>query len=67
MRVGQFAPYKGFVGSIEFDPEDGIYFGKILEISDFVNYQGNNIIELDESFHNAVDDYLEIKKEIEKR
>ena len=67
MRVGQFAQYKGFVGSIEFDPEDGIYFGEILEIRDFVNYQGNNIIELDKSFREAVDDYLEIKKEIEKR
>ena len=64
MKFGQFVEYKGYVGSIEYSIEDGVYYGSLLNIKDFVNYEGDNIEELYEYYHEAVDDYIEFKKEL---
>ena len=66
MRVGQFVEYKGYIGSIEYEPEDRLNYGSLLNINDFVSYHADNIIDLEKQFHNAVDDYIEFKKEIGK-
>ena len=50
--------YKGYLGSIEFSEEDNVLFGEILGIDGLVNYEGNTMKELTESFHEAVEDYL---------
>ena len=64
MLVGQFKEYKGYAGSIEYSAEDSIHYGKLLNIKDLVNYEADNIIDLENQFHEAVDDYIEFKKEI---
>lgn len=64
MRIGQFIEYKDYIGSIEYDPEDKIYYGKLLHIDDLINYHADTIIELDKHYHEAVDDYIEFKKQI---
>ena len=51
--------YKDFDGSIETSYEDRIMFGKILFINDLIMYEGNSIDELEQSFHETVDRYLE--------
>ena len=61
--IGQFVEYKGYVGSIKYSPEDKLYYGSLL-IDDFVNYHADNLIDLEKEYHNAVDDYIEFKKEI---
>ena len=65
--IGEFKEYKGYTGSIEYDMEDRIHFGKLLKIDDFVNYHADNIIDLEKQFHEAVDDYIEFKKEIREK
>ena len=50
--------YKGYVGSIEFSPEDELFFGKVLGIRALISYEGTNAKELLADFHQAVDDYL---------
>lgn len=65
MDYGQFYEYKGFVGSISFSEEDAIYHGCLLNIRDFVNYEGKDLKELYQSYMNAVDDYIEIRREID--
>ena len=64
LRIGQFVEYKGYVGSIEYDLEDRIYYGQLLDIDDSVGYHADNIISLEKSYHEAVEDYIELKKEI---
>lgn len=66
MRIGTFSEYKGVIGTIEYSAEDRIYHGSIENIRDYVNYEANNIEELFEEFHKAVDDYLDFCKEIGK-
>ena len=50
--------YKGYVGSVEFSEEDGIFFGKVLGIRSLISYDGKNAQELVDDFHGAVDDYI---------
>ncbi len=51
--------YKGYVGSVEFSEEDGIFYGKVMGIRSLISYEGETAKELLEDFHGAVDDYLE--------
>ena len=53
--------YKGYVGSVEFSEEDGIFFGKIMGLRALISYEGSNAQELVADFHGAVDDYLDRK------
>ncbi|MFN2927332.1 type II toxin-antitoxin system HicB family antitoxin [Lachnospiraceae bacterium YH-ros2228] len=55
--------YKGFIGSVEFSEEDGIFYGKVMGIRSLVSYEGENAHELVTDFHNAVDNYLKECKE----
>lgn len=50
--------YKGYVGSVEFSEEDGLFFGKVMGVRALISYEGRNAKELISGFHGAVDDYL---------
>ena len=65
MRIGQFIEYKGYVGTIEYSPEDNIYHGHLLNIDDSINYDGTSIEELYMDYQEAVDFYIGLKKDIE--
>ena len=51
--------YKGYLGSVEFSEEDGLFYGKVMGIRSLISYEGETSKELLEDFHGAVDDYLE--------
>ncbi|MCL2053572.1 MAG: type II toxin-antitoxin system HicB family antitoxin [Oscillospiraceae bacterium] len=51
--------YKGYVGSINFTEEDGVFFGEVLGISASMSFEGDSVKTLTEDFRNAVDEYLE--------
>ncbi|MCD8019031.1 MAG: type II toxin-antitoxin system HicB family antitoxin [Clostridiales bacterium] len=55
--------YKGYVGSVEFSEEDGVFYGKVMGIRALISYEGETAKELVDDFHGAVDDYLELCKE----
>jgi len=50
--------YRGYHGSIEASPADGCLFGKLQFIRALVSYEGQTVPELEQAFHDAVDDYL---------
>lgn len=50
--------YKGYLGSVEVEFEDGILHGKIQFIRDIVTYEGSTPAELKAAFEGAVDEYL---------
>jgi predicted HicB family RNase H-like nuclease len=51
--------HRGYTGSVEFSLEDGVLMGKILFINDLVNYEAESLAELQRSFREAVDHYLD--------
>jgi len=58
--------YKYFSGSAEISLEDSVLHGKIQDIDDLVTYEATTISELENAFHEAVDDYLATCKAIGK-
>jgi predicted HicB family RNase H-like nuclease len=50
--------YKGYFGSVHFDDEDRIFFGKIEFVRALVSYEGTDAVTLRSAFEEAVDDYL---------
>ena len=50
--------YRGYVGSVEFSEEDGLFYGKVMGIRALISYEGSTAAELVNDFHGAVDDYL---------
>lgn len=55
--------YKGYIGSVEFSEEDGLFYGKVQGIRSLISYEGTNASELISDFHGAVDDYLALCNE----
>ena len=50
--------YKGYSARIEFDEQDRIFVGHLAGIRDIIGFHGSSVDELEEAFHEAVDDYL---------
>ena len=55
--------YKGYVGSVEFSENDGVFYGKVQGIRSLISYEGTNASELVSDFHEAIDEYLELCQE----
>lgn len=58
-RAAKTMEYRGYTGSVEYSDEDGLYFGKVLEVRSLISYEGEMISELIADFHDAIDGYLE--------
>lgn len=54
--------YKGYVGSVEFSENDGVFFGKVQGVRSLISYEGTTAAELVADFHGAVEDYLALCK-----
>lgn len=51
--------HKGYAARVEFDAEDRIFVGRVIGIRDVVSFHGETVFELENSFREAVDDYLD--------
>ena len=50
--------YKGFIGTIEYNPDDNMYHGHLENTYDTVFYQAHNIIDLRKQFKRAIHWYI---------
>ena len=51
--------YRKYRARVEFDAEDGLFFGRIAGIRDGVSFHADSVPALVEAFHEALDDYIE--------
>lgn len=58
--------YKGYIGIYSYDKKDHIFYGKIYGINDLITFQSDTESEIEESFHNSIDNYINFCKEIGK-
>lgn len=58
--------YKGYFGSAQYSAADEVFHGKLEGINDLVTYEGTTVQELLDAFREAVEDYLEMCKDIGK-
>ena len=54
--------YKNFIGSVQFNKDDDVFFGKIENINNLVTFEGKTMSKLKKTFIDSVDDYIEIHK-----
>ena len=59
--------YKGYFGSIEYSDEDRCFYGKVLGIKSLILFEGTNVQELEDSFHQMLDEYLKHQEEVVRR
>lgn len=55
--------YKGFVGTVDYDEEDEIFYGKLVDVNAHVLYHGTSASDVQAAFEEAVDDYLDYCEE----
>ena len=55
--------YKNYIGTVNFSEDDGVFFGKVVGITDSISFEGDSVESLTEDFHSAVDEYLDFCKE----
>lgn len=56
--------YKGYYTKIEYSAEDQVLYGKIEGIRDLVNFECEDLADVEQEFHTAVDDYLALCKDL---
>lgn len=50
--------YKGFLASVEYDEDNRIFCGEVINTRTVITFQGTSVDELEVEFHNSVDDYI---------
>ena len=50
--------HKNIYGTIDFDEESKMFFGKLIGINGVVMYEGENAVEFHDNFISAVDEYI---------
>jgi predicted HicB family RNase H-like nuclease len=56
--------YKGYTGTVTFDAEDRIFYGRLMGLADIITFEGASVKELEKDFRFAVDEYLKTCKRI---
>lgn len=51
--------YKGYSARVEYDDDDGIFFGQVAGLRDGIGFHADTVENLRKAFHEAVDDYIE--------
>ena len=50
--------YKGYIGTVEFDDEAGVFHGEVINTRDVITFQGASVEELRTALRESVEDYL---------
>lgn len=58
--------YKGYHAEIKFDADDEIFVGEVFGIADSLSFHGQSTSEIKEMFHQSIDNYLKLCKDIGK-
>lgn len=58
--------YNGYHATIEIDPNDKIFVGTVIGINDDLSFHGTTYSEIEEMFHQSIDNYLEVCQQIGK-
>lgn len=56
--------YRGYTATVEYDEDEKLWHGTLDGIKDLVNFHAFEIENIEQEFHNAVDDYIAFMEEI---
>ena len=58
--MSKMMEYNGYHAQIEYDSDDEIFVGRVFGIVDSLNFHGTSVAELEEMFHQSIDNYLQM-------
>ena len=58
--------YKGYTGKAEYDDEAEVFYGEVIGLRDVVTFRGASVKELQKSFRESINDYLNFCKRMNK-
>lgn len=50
--------YKGYIGKVEYDDENRVFTGSVVNVKTVITFQGSTVDEIEDEFKASVDDYL---------
>jgi predicted HicB family RNase H-like nuclease len=50
--------YKGYTTRMDFDTDDKIIVGRVVDLDDIITFHGTSVAEFEEAFHTALDGYI---------
>lgn len=50
--------YKGYTAQMEFDTDDKIIVGRVIDIDDIITFHGTSVLEFEAAMQTAVEGYL---------
>ena len=50
--------YKGYEAVVEYDDEDKLFVGRVINTRDVIAFDGVSVAELETAFHAVIDEYL---------
>lgn len=65
--MSNYLKYKEYLATVEYSTEDEVFYGKLFGINDLVTFEGASVKEIKSAFEEAVDDYIETCKEVNKK
>lgn len=63
MNESKILSYKGYHGTVDYSLNDGVLYGKVIDVNSTITYEGTTLDELKNDFQGAIDDYLEMCKD----
>ena len=61
--MSRMLEYKGYHASVDYDDEDELFVGSVFGVRDSLNFHGTSVEELKNSFHDCIDNYLDMCKQ----
>lgn len=58
--MSKMMEYHGYHAQIEYNAEDEVFVGKVFGIADSLNFHGTSVSELEDMFHQSIDNYLQM-------
>jgi YgiT-type zinc finger domain-containing protein len=59
----KYGPLTPYTGHVEYDDKAKIFHGEVVGLKDIITFQGKSVEELEQAFHDSIEDYLEWCKE----
>ena len=57
-NAGDMMNYKGYIGKVEYDDENDIFTGSVINVRTVITFLGSTFDEIEKEFKASVDDYL---------
>lgn len=56
--------YKGYLGQFQFDAQERIFHGRVINTRDVITFQGRSVDELEQALRDSVEDYLDFCRKL---